>query len=76
MIGPANSGSNLHFHIDAWNALVLGKKKWFLFPPSYSSTSSLHPKTWYHTIYPHVEHPPFGLLFSYFFSRYLFLFFK
>eukprot|EP01006_Ploeotia_vitrea_P062972 TRINITY_DN84722_c0_g1_i1.p1 TRINITY_DN84722_c0_g1~~TRINITY_DN84722_c0_g1_i1.p1 ORF type:complete len:654 (-),score=300.52 TRINITY_DN84722_c0_g1_i1:25-1791(-) len=32
-LGPANSGAYFHSHTTAWNALVYGKKRWFLFPP-------------------------------------------
>lgn len=33
-LGPAGSGSPLHFHEDAVNALIYGVKRWDLLPPS------------------------------------------
>jgi histone arginine demethylase JMJD6 len=33
-LGPLGSGSPLHFHEDAVNALVYGVKRWDLLPPS------------------------------------------
>jgi len=32
-LGGAGSGAPVHFHNAAWNALVYGSKKWFLYPP-------------------------------------------
>ena len=31
---PALSGAPPHFHGDAWNALLYGRKRWFLFEPA------------------------------------------
>ena len=33
-IGPSCSGTHLHAHCNAMNLLVIGKKRWFLFPPT------------------------------------------
>ena len=33
-LGPALSGAPPHFHGDAWNALLYGSKRWFLFEPA------------------------------------------
>ncbi len=33
-VGPKNSGSPPHFHGHAFNALVYGLKRWYLWPPS------------------------------------------
>ena len=33
-LGPALTGAQPHFHGDAWNALVYGRKQWFVSPPS------------------------------------------
>ena len=32
-IGPGGSGTILHAHSGAWNALIAGRKHWTLFPP-------------------------------------------
>jgi len=46
ILGPGLSGSPLHFHNDAWNALIFGKKRWFLLPPASTQRSNLHPTAW------------------------------
>ena len=35
-IGPPGSGTHLHAHCNAMNLLVVGKKRWFLYPPTYN----------------------------------------
>ncbi|CAJ1458036.1 unnamed protein product [Effrenium voratum] len=42
-IGDEGSGSPLHFHQDAVNLLLCGRKRWWLLPPSGSAMSRLHP---------------------------------
>ena len=32
-LGPPLSGAPVHFHRNAWNVLVYGQKRWFLYPP-------------------------------------------
>jgi len=32
-LGPAYSGSPMHFHASSWNTLVYGAKLWWLLPP-------------------------------------------
>ena len=41
-VGPNGSGANMHYHGDAWNTLIYGKKKWFFLPPKHA-TFSLEP---------------------------------
>ena len=44
LLGPPRSGSNIHFdpnHTSAWNTLLLGHKKWVLFPPDTPEASVL-----------------------------------
>ena len=32
-VGPGNSGAYFHQHLNAYNALIYGAKRWFLLPP-------------------------------------------
>lgn len=42
-VGEDGSGSPMHFHQDAVNLLLSGRKRWWLQPPSLSAMSRLHP---------------------------------
>eukprot|EP00438_Fugacium_kawagutii_P015391 Skav225151 [mRNA] locus=scaffold1056:273057:273569:- [translate_table: standard] len=42
-VGETGSGSPMHFHQDAVNLLLNGRKRWWLQPPSLSAMSRLHP---------------------------------
>jgi len=46
-IGPPGSGAPVHFHQDAINFLVYGRKRWFLFHPSDTAYSRKHPLQWF-----------------------------
>ena len=65
VIGPPRSGSSVHIDplaTSAWNALISGKKRWCLFPPTRGLTKpDLKPKgigldgesvTWFRKMYP------------------------
>lgn len=45
-LGPPQSGASMHFHTNAVNILMFGRKKWFLQPPSDSSYSQDHFLIW------------------------------
>jgi hypothetical protein len=47
VVGPAFSGANPHFHHTTWNALVTGRKRWWIWPPGASFYSTRHPFYWY-----------------------------
>lgn len=42
-LGNNGSGSPMHFHQDAVNLLLSGRKRWWLQPPSRAAMSRLHP---------------------------------
>lgn len=42
-VGGRGSGSSQHFHRDAFNILLAGKKKWWLWPPARAALSRVHP---------------------------------
>ena len=44
--GSAGSGSQPHLHEHAWNIVVYGSKRWFLWSPGASFTSNLPTLTW------------------------------
>lgn len=41
--GGRGSGSPAHFHDDAFNILLAGRKRWWLWPPSEAAMSREHP---------------------------------
>jgi hypothetical protein len=45
-LGGPGSGSPFHFHKDAFNALMYGKKRWFLLPPSQALYSTIPVSSW------------------------------
>lgn len=46
-LGPALSGAPQHFHRSAWNVLIFGQKRWFLFPPTDAIYSRQHVWEWW-----------------------------
>ncbi|CAE8658472.1 unnamed protein product, partial [Polarella glacialis] len=42
-VGDEGSGSPLHFHQDAINILLSGRKRWWLVPPARAAMSRVHP---------------------------------
>ena len=44
--GPAGSGAPPHFHGPAVNALIRGRKRWYLWPPSQAYFTVAHVQTW------------------------------
>ncbi len=46
-MGPTLSGSPVHFHRNAWNILVYGQKRWFLYPPDKAFYSKQHVLDWW-----------------------------
>lgn len=44
--GVAGTGAPMHLHIDAWNCLVYGEKRWFLMPPFKGVYSALTAMEW------------------------------
>ncbi|XP_065839382.1 uncharacterized protein [Oscarella lobularis] len=50
-VGPSLSGAPVHFHGSAWNSLIYGKKRWFLYPPPSAFYSKRPVWEWYRTEY-------------------------
>jgi ankyrin repeat protein len=51
MISPEGVGASPHFHNSALNALIFGRKTWFLFPPHKAVHTTKHVLAWYHEDY-------------------------
>jgi tetratricopeptide (TPR) repeat protein len=63
-MGPPLSGSPVHFHRSAWNLLIYGQKRWFLYPPNKTYYSKKHVWDWWKENYRNapdalecVQHP-------------------
>ena len=51
VIGPEGSGAPAHFHIDAVNLAVAGRKRWFFWLPTTRFWSSMPVLDWFRTKY-------------------------
>ena len=45
-VGADGSGNPFHYHQQTWNALLAGRKRWLLYPPSQAFYTELHPLEW------------------------------
>ena len=52
MLGPAGSGAPMHMHVAAFNVAVVGRKRWFLVPPSHNFWSRKPVSRWVAEDYP------------------------
>jgi hypothetical protein len=50
-LGPRFSGAPVHYHRAAWNHVVFGAKKWFLFPAPLAFYSTKPVMSWYQQDY-------------------------
>ena len=55
-LGATMSGVSFHKHADAWNGVVFGWKRWFMYPPTQTPPGGVWPglntMQWYNRIYP------------------------
>ncbi|XP_045165976.2 uncharacterized protein LOC123529639 isoform X2 [Mercenaria mercenaria] len=55
-LGSSGSGVSFHKHADAWNGVIFGKKRWFLYMNSKTPPGGVYPgytqREWYENIYP------------------------
>jgi oxalate decarboxylase/phosphoglucose isomerase-like protein (cupin superfamily) len=51
ILGPEASGSPVHFHVDAVNMAIAGRKRWVLFPPGQRFWSNKPAITWFEEEY-------------------------
>jgi tetratricopeptide (TPR) repeat protein len=55
-LGASKSGVSFHKHADAWNAVLFGRKRWFLYPPTKTPPGGVWPGfsqlDWLKLIYP------------------------
>ena len=54
-LGPAFSGTPPHFHRSAWNVLVYGQMRWFLFPPPLAMYTKQSAWDWWLASQGHTE---------------------
>jgi hypothetical protein len=45
-LGSANSGAPFHIHADALNVITMGRKQWWLYPPTQALYSRKHIALW------------------------------
>eukprot|EP00750_Incisomonas_marina_P026099 INCI5869.9.p1 GENE.INCI5869.9~~INCI5869.9.p1 ORF type:complete len:668 (+),score=114.18 INCI5869.9:958-2961(+) len=62
-LGPANAGTQFHSHTTAWNVLLYGEKRWFMYPPylrdiaesNHYANDTVSMAEWVNSSYPHVQ---------------------
>ncbi|GAU96572.1 hypothetical protein RvY_08000 [Ramazzottius varieornatus] len=58
-LGASMSGVSFHKHADAWNGVVFGWKRWFIYPPTHTPPGGVWPglntMEWFHRIYPELS---------------------
>lgn len=58
-MGATKSGVSFHKHADAWNAVVFGRKRWFLYPPGKTPPGGVWPGysqlDWFKLVYPTLQ---------------------
>ena len=54
-LGKAKMGAPMHMHIDAWNILVYGQKRWFIMPPFQGYYSAQPIMEWFEAEYPKIH---------------------
>ncbi|CAH3170165.1 unnamed protein product, partial [Porites lobata] len=55
-LGGSGSGVSFHKHADAWNGVIFGRKRWFLYPPQKTPPGGVWPSfsqlDWINKVYP------------------------
>lgn len=63
-LGASSSGVSFHKHADAWNGVIYGQKRWFLYPTTHTPPGGVYPgftqMEWYSKVYPSLteDHAP------------------
>ncbi|XP_067684698.1 uncharacterized protein [Haliotis asinina] len=57
-LGSTGTGISFHNHADAWNAVIFGRKRWFLYNIDQNPPGGVSPGygqlDWYHNLYPNL----------------------
>ncbi|XP_063437147.1 bifunctional arginine demethylase and lysyl-hydroxylase psr-1-like isoform X1 [Mytilus trossulus] len=55
-LGASSSGVSFHKHADAWNGVIYGEKRWFLYPVNHTPPGGVYPGftqiEWFEKVYP------------------------
>ncbi|XP_033745001.1 uncharacterized protein LOC117330673 isoform X2 [Pecten maximus] len=58
-MGASSSGVSFHKHADAWNGVIFGRKRWFLYDIHQTPPGGVYPGftqgEWYKKLYPHLD---------------------
>lgn len=58
ILGASGSGVIFHKHADTWNGVIYGKKRWFLYPSSFTPPGGVYHgysvNEWYDRVYPNL----------------------
>ena len=55
ILGQETSGAPMHMHVGAFNAAIVGRKRWFFVPPAHSFWSRKPVAAWFADEYPHLN---------------------